>query len=64
MMVRMITQVLAGLMLLFGAATLFPKAYFEYRRRSTKSAVYLVLGLLSLFFSVMAFVYAYLILRG
>ncbi len=62
-MVRMITQVLAGLMLLFGAATLFPKAYFEYRaRRGKKSALYCVLGLLSLFFSIMAFVYAYLIL--
>ncbi len=61
-MVRMITQVLAGLMLLFGAATLFPKAYFEYRRRKGKSALYLALGLLSLFFSIMAFVYAYLIL--
>ncbi|MDA8431937.1 MAG: DUF308 domain-containing protein [Nitrospiraceae bacterium] len=61
-MVRMITQVLAGLMLLFGAATLFPKAYFEYRNRRGKSALYFVLGLLSLFFSIMAFVYAYLIL--
>jgi hypothetical protein len=61
-MVRMITQILAGLMLLFGAATLFPKAYFEYRSRRPKSAVYFVLGLLSLFFSIMAFVYAYLIL--
>ena len=62
-MVRMITQVLAGLMLLFGAATLFPKAYFEYRlRRTRKSLLYFSLGLLALFFSIMAFVYAYLIL--
>ena len=61
-MVRMITQILAGLMLLFGAATLFPKAYFEYRSRRRKWMLYFVLGLLSLFFSIMAFVYAYLIL--
>ncbi len=62
-MVRMITQVLAGLMLLFGAATLFPKAYLEYKaRRSAKSVLYLLLGLFALFFSIMAFVYAYLIL--
>jgi hypothetical protein len=62
-MVRMVTQVLAGLMLLFGAATLFPKAYFEYRAgRTRKSLLYFILGLLALFFSIMAFVYAYLIL--
>ncbi len=63
-MVRMITQILAGLMLLFGAATLFPKAYFEYRaKRTGKSALYFLLGVLALFFSIMAFVYAYLILK-
>ena len=62
-MVRMITQVLAGLMLLFGAATLFPKAYFEYKTKKTgKSVISLILGLLALFFAVMAFVYAYLLL--
>lgn len=61
-MARVVTQILAGLMLLFGAATLFPKAYLEYRGRKGKSAVYFVLGLLSLFFSIMAFVYAYMIL--
>ncbi len=62
-MVRMITQVLAGLMLLFGAATLFPKAYFEYRMgKAKKSLLSFSLGLLALFFSIMAFVYAYLIL--
>ncbi len=62
-MVRVITQVLAGLMLLFGAATLFPKAYLEYRGRNIrKSILYFFLGFCALFFSIMAFVYAYLIL--
>jgi hypothetical protein len=62
-MVRMITQVLAGLMLLFGAATLFPKAYIEYKTKKTrKSMASFILGLLALFFAIMAFVYAYLIL--
>jgi hypothetical protein len=62
-MVRMITQILAGLMLLFGAATLFPKAYIEYRAaRKGKSLLYFSLGILALFFAIMAFVYAYLIL--
>lgn len=62
-MVRMLTQTLAGLMLLFGAATLFPKSYLEYKaRRTGKSALYFFLGLCALFFAIMAFVYAYLIL--
>lgn len=62
-MVRMITQILAGLMLLFGAATLFPKSYLEYKAgRTRKSVLYFFLGFCALFFSIMAFVYAYLIL--
>lgn len=64
-MVRMITQVLAGLMLLFGAATLFPKAYMEHKAGKVKKSLFsLILGLVALFFSIMAFVYAYLILSG
>jgi len=59
----MITQILAGLMLLFGAATLLPKAYLEYKTKKTgKSIVSFILGLLALFFAIMAFVYAYLIM--
>ena len=62
-MVRMITQILAGLMLFFGAATLFPKAYFEFKTKKTlKALMSSLLGLLALFFSIMAFYYAYLIL--
>ncbi len=63
-MVRMVTQILAGMMLLFGAATLFPKAYLEYlSERKGKGILYFFLGVLALFFSLMAFVYAYLILK-
>jgi hypothetical protein len=62
-MVRIITQVLAGLMLLFGAATLFPKSYIEYKAKKTRKVIlYFFLGVLALFFSIMAFVYAYLLL--
>jgi len=62
-MARMVTQILAGLMLLFGAATLFPKAYLEYKTgRTRKSVISFLLGLCALFFSIMAFVYAYIIL--
>jgi hypothetical protein len=62
-MVSMITQLLAGLMLLFGAATLFPKSYIEFRTKKTKKSVFsFILGLLALFFALMAFYYAYIAL--
>ena len=63
-MVRIVTQILAGLMLLFGAATLFPKAYFEFRAKRTFQGIkYTVFGALATFFAIMAFVYAYHILQ-
>ncbi|TAN42448.1 MAG: hypothetical protein EPN25_03140 [Nitrospirae bacterium] len=59
-MVRVVTQVLAGLMLIFGAATLLPKSYFEFKAQRTGQGIkYLVLGLLAAFFSLMAFGLAY-----
>lgn len=62
-MVRVITQILVGLMLFFGAVTLFPKSYAEFKsKRPAKGIMYIFLGLLALFFSSMAFYYAYLIL--
>jgi hypothetical protein len=63
-MTRIITQVLVGLMLLFGAATLFPKAYIEFKgKKLGKSILAFLLGCASLFFSGMAFYYAYLLTR-
>lgn len=60
----MVTQILAGLMLLFGVATLFPKAVIEYKsRRIIKSVVSACLGILALFFSFLAFYFAYLELK-
>lgn len=60
--VRIITQVLVGLMLLFGVLTLFPKAWFEFRAGKTvKGSMSVLLGLLAAFFSSMAFYYAYLL---
>jgi intracellular septation protein A len=60
-MVRMVTQILAGLMLFFGVVTLFAKSYFEYRAKKIKNGIiYTLFGLAALFFSVMAFLYAYL----
>jgi hypothetical protein len=63
-MVRVITQVLVGLMLLFGAASLFPKAYFEFKAKKTSKAVMsAALAILALFFSLMAFYYAFMTVR-
>ncbi len=60
-MVRMAAQILFGLMLFFGVVTLFAKSYFEYRTKKIRSGiVYTLFGLTALFFSLMAFVYAYL----
>jgi hypothetical protein len=60
-MVRGVTQILAGLMLLFGVLTLFPKAYFEFRAgKQRKGILSMLLGLAAAFFSSMAFYYAYL----
>ena len=61
-MIRGITQILVGLMLLFGVLTLFPKAYIEFRAGKTgKGVLSVFLGLAAGFFSCMAFYYAYLI---
>ena len=63
-MVRVITQVLVGLMLLFGALTLFPKAFLEFQAgKSGKGIMSALLGLCALFFSYMAFYYVYLFFR-
>ena len=63
-MVRAVAQLLVGLMLLFGALTLFPKAFLEFRTgKITKGLVSVLLGLCALFFSWMAFYYAYLFFR-
>jgi hypothetical protein len=60
-MIRILAQILMGFMLLFGAATLFPKAYREFKSgRIPKALLSTILGLLALFFSCMAFFYAYL----
>ena len=63
-MVRAVTQVLVGLMLLFGVLTLIPKAIIEVRSgKKAKAAVSVLLALCAFFFSWMAFYYAYLIFR-
>lgn len=64
-MVRIITQILVGIMLVFGTITLVPKAYLEFKsKRTAKGIMYSVLAALALYFSSMAFYYAYLLLRG
>jgi hypothetical protein len=63
-MVRVITQILVGLMLLFGVLTLIPKAVLEFKAGKTGKGVFSVfLGLCALFFSWLAFYYIYLFFR-
>jgi hypothetical protein len=60
-MMRLLAQILMGLMLLFGFLTLIPKAYIQFKYgEKSKGILYTVLGLLAVFFSCMAFYYAYL----
>ncbi|TAL28353.1 MAG: hypothetical protein EPN94_00465 [Nitrospirae bacterium] len=63
-MIRMITQILLGLMLFFGTATIFPKAIAHLKMKNTgKSILYIFLSLLCALFSILAFHYAYTIFR-
>ncbi|MCL5024248.1 MAG: hypothetical protein M1497_12970 [Nitrospirae bacterium] len=63
-MMRIVTQVLIGLMLLFGAVNLAPRVAFHFRSgNGLRSLLFLVLALVSLFFSVMAFYFAYVGIR-
>lgn len=61
-MVRGVTQILVGLMLLFAVLTLFPKAYLEFNAgKRGKGIMSILLGLAAAFFSLMAFYHVYLI---
>jgi len=58
-MIRLATQILLGLMLLFGTATLFPKAALCMKfGKKGRGALYIFLGVLSTVFAVMSFGYA------
>jgi hypothetical protein len=61
-MVRGITQILVGLMLLFAVLTLIPKAYLEFSAgKQGKGIISILLALAAAFFSSMAFYHAYMI---
>ena len=63
-MARIITQILVGLMLFFGTVTLLPKAYIEFRAsKFWKGIISVLLACAALFFSCMAFYYAYRLIR-
>ncbi len=64
-MFRIISQVLIGLMLVFGALTLVPRALFYVGRKDApRSFYFLFLISVALFFAVMAFFFAYDGIRG
>jgi len=57
---RIITQILIGLMLVFGALTLTPRSLVYFRQGTIPKALYfLLLVLVTLFFACMAFYFAY-----
>lgn len=60
-MVRIATQILLGLMLLFGFLTLMPKMLMHFKNGNSLRAIYfLFLSLISVIFSFVSFYYAYL----
>jgi hypothetical protein len=63
-MIRGVTQILVGLMLLFAVLTLFPKAYLEFSAgKQSKGILSILLGFAAAFFSLIAFYHACLIFR-
>jgi hypothetical protein len=59
-MLRIVTQILIGLMLVFGSLTLAPRALFYIRKRDLVKAIYfLLLVSITFFFALMAFYFAY-----
>ncbi|MGD1076573.1 MAG: hypothetical protein ABR903_10935 [Thermodesulfovibrionales bacterium] len=59
-MVRIVTQLLIGLMLFFGVATLAPRVFFHVRTKNIARATCLfIMCALLLFFSLVSFHYAY-----
>lgn len=60
-MVSMVTQIMLGLLLLFGTITLAPRGIYYLRVRSRgRGILYLLLSLASTLFAVLSFHYAYL----
>lgn len=60
-MIRIVTQILLGLMLLFGFFTIMPRMLIHFKSKNTLRAFYfLFLSLISAIFSFMSFYYAYL----
>lgn len=58
-MVRIVTQLLVGFMLIFGAVMLTPKLLLMVRQKNAfRGIYYLMLWSISVIFSVMAFYYA------
>lgn len=59
-MVRVVTQILIGLMIFFGAVNLAIRAMYYFRQKNlTKTLLFLSLSAVALFIAVLAFYYAY-----
>lgn len=63
-MIRMITQILLGLMLLFGTLTITPKAIIHLKLKNIgKGIFYLFMSILCALFAILAFYLAYVTFR-
>lgn len=62
-MIRFATQVILGVVLLFGAVTLIPKGMLTIKLGNKPRGVfYVIVGLVCAFFSALAFLYSYTVL--
>lgn len=60
MIARMVAQIILGLTLLFGTATLIPRGIAHLRAgHAGKAVMYIALGIFLAFFAVLSFHYAY-----
>ena len=64
-MIRILAQIMIGLMLVFGTFTLIPRGMLLLKaERIGRGILSIILGIVCTFFSLMCFYYAYLLIRG
>lgn len=64
-MMRILAQIMIGIMLLFGTFTLIPRGMLLLKaKRPARGILSVILGAVCTFFSLMCFYYAYLLIRG
>ena len=63
-MIRFVTQIILGLLLLFGTATLIPKGMLMIKLGNKPRGVfYIIMGFVCAFFAVMSFLFSYTVFK-